>query len=403
MESKKVFGKLPHLLTFPFKGQGALGKLAIAAGLTLAGGIIPIIPTIFLLGYLTAVMAKIVVDGEEASMPAWDDWGKFFNDGLKLLGASLIVVVPILLLFLLLFGAYFGGLIFLENSNADGIFGTYFLVLFALQMIVMFVSMLFSAFALIFQPIYVNQMVAQGEFKAIFQIKQWWQVFKASFGEFVVIYLVCIGLYMLYTYITMFMVYSVVFCCLLPFFAAFMGPYLAVVYYALTASAYRDGMDKLGLKPGTPKAPPAQPKVVEPEQEFSLPSATPEPVETVASEIAVMATTLTETVVAAPVEPIEEVEAVDETEEGLIPDPIPDPEPVETSYDAATIKMDKLQKINGIGPKTAAALNVAGIVNFAQLAETKVEDLKKILTDAGLDVVAPACGDWPQQAKDLAK
>ena len=95
---------------------------------------------------------------------------------------------------------------------------------------------------------------------------------------------------------------------------------------------------------------------------------------------------------------VEEVEVV---EEDLVPDPIP--EPIEPAYAAATIKMDKLQKINGIGPKTAAALNAAGIVNFAQLAETSEETLKQILTAAGLDIVIPACGDWPQQAKDLAK
>lgn len=395
MESKKVFGNLPHLLTFPFKGDGAFGKLAIAAGLMLLGMIIPIIPTIFLLGYLVAIMTKIIVDHEEASMPVWDDWGKLFMDGLKLLGVTLIIALPLGVIFVLVFGFSFVPIAFMDAGVSEDAFVIYFLILFAVEMIAIFLAMFVSIFGIIFQPVYTSHMVSKGEFKAIFQIKQWWRVFKKSFWEFVISFFIFSGLYTILIYLYMILVYSVICCCLAPFGMAFMLAYIMIVYFALTASAYRDGMDKLGLKPGEPKAPPAQPKAVEPAQEFSLPSATPEvEAEGVAAEAAPLEKT---------VEVIEEieVEVVNVVEEELVPDPIP--EPIEPAYAAATIKMDKLQKINGIGPKTAAALNAAGIVNFSQLAETSEETLKQILTDAGLDIVIPACGDWPRQAKDLAK
>jgi large subunit ribosomal protein L21 len=58
---------------------------------------------------------------------------------------------------------------------------------------------------------------------------------------------------------------------------------------------------------------------------------------------------------------------------------------------------DDLVKIEGIGPKAAQALNEAGIVTFAQLAESGVEDLLKILSDAGLKSLNPET--WMEQAQ----
>lgn len=62
---------------------------------------------------------------------------------------------------------------------------------------------------------------------------------------------------------------------------------------------------------------------------------------------------------------------------------------------------DDLVKIEGIGPKVAEALNAAGIVMFAQLAESSVEDIQKIMTEAGLKMMNPE--GWIEQAKLAAK
>jgi len=63
---------------------------------------------------------------------------------------------------------------------------------------------------------------------------------------------------------------------------------------------------------------------------------------------------------------------------------------------AAPVAKDDLTKIEGIGPKTAAALQAAGINTFAGLAAISTDELKRILTAASLP------GDpstWPAQAK----
>lgn len=381
MKSKKAFGYLPHLLTFPFKGEGAFGKLAIAAGLVLLGMIIPIIPTIFLLGYLMAVMTKIIVDREEASMPAWEDWGKLFMDGLKLFGASLFVTVPLVIIWIVIFGFSFLPIAFIDEN----VFGTYMVIFFVIQMVAIFLSMIISIFAIVFQPVYTSHLVAKGEFSAIFQIKQWWKVFKKSFWEYVISLFIFSGLYATMMYVYMFLMYSVVCCCLAPFALAFLSAYMGIVYYALTASAYRDGLDKLGEAAPAPK---------KEKESFSLPEA---------------AMILEKTIIAEPVEEVvetvevvEEQEVVEVVEKGIeVEEKKPAPDPLPPAYDAATLKMDKLEKINGIGPKTAVALKAAGILTFSKLADMDEETLKQVLHDAGLDVVVAACGDWPQQAKEL--
>ena len=62
---------------------------------------------------------------------------------------------------------------------------------------------------------------------------------------------------------------------------------------------------------------------------------------------------------------------------------------------------DDLVKIEGIGPKVAEALKAAGIVTFAQLAESNADDIQKICTEAGLKMMSPE--GWIDQAKLAAK
>jgi len=61
------------------------------------------------------------------------------------------------------------------------------------------------------------------------------------------------------------------------------------------------------------------------------------------------------------------------------------------------VEADDLAKIEGIGPKVAKTLNEAGILTFEDLANAKVEDIQKILTDAGLRMMDATT--WPEQAR----
>ena len=61
---------------------------------------------------------------------------------------------------------------------------------------------------------------------------------------------------------------------------------------------------------------------------------------------------------------------------------------------------DKLEEIEGIGPKTADVLRGQGITTFRQLADTPIERLNEIMEEAGFRINPP--DTWPEQARYAA-
>ena len=58
---------------------------------------------------------------------------------------------------------------------------------------------------------------------------------------------------------------------------------------------------------------------------------------------------------------------------------------------------DDLVSLEGIGPKVARILNDAGITTFAALADAKAEDVQRILSASGLQMMNPE--GWIEQAR----
>lgn len=63
---------------------------------------------------------------------------------------------------------------------------------------------------------------------------------------------------------------------------------------------------------------------------------------------------------------------------------------------------DDLTAIEGIGPKIAELLHAAGITNFKQLAEAKVEAIEVVLKAAGSRYALANPGTWAEQSALLA-
>lgn len=66
-------------------------------------------------------------------------------------------------------------------------------------------------------------------------------------------------------------------------------------------------------------------------------------------------------------------------------------------------KGDDLKKIEGIGPKIAEIFTAAGIDTYAKLADSSVDQLKEILTEAGSRYASKNPSSWPKQAKMAAE
>lgn len=73
------------------------------------------------------------------------------------------------------------------------------------------------------------------------------------------------------------------------------------------------------------------------------------------------------------------------------------------SISAAAILKDDLKKVEGIGPKIEKLCNNIGILTFAQLSNTSIEKLQKMLDDAGPSYRIANPGTWPDQARLAAE
>jgi len=94
--------------------------------------------------------------------------------------------------------------------------------------------------------------------------------------------------------------------------------------------------------------------------------------------------------------PVQKVKSVILPDEPEMADPLAAEESVETQVSAEPVAPDNLRKIEGIGPKSAATLQDAGILSFSQLASLAPDDIKNILTAAGIRIGFP--DTWPEQA-----
>ncbi len=70
---------------------------------------------------------------------------------------------------------------------------------------------------------------------------------------------------------------------------------------------------------------------------------------------------------------------------------------------AKAAAIDDLTKVEGIGPKAAAAFNDAGITTFAALGDSEVPALQKILDESEGRFGGMNPGSWPKQAKMAAE
>ncbi|WP_243709458.1 helix-hairpin-helix domain-containing protein [Micromonospora sp. 15K316] len=68
---------------------------------------------------------------------------------------------------------------------------------------------------------------------------------------------------------------------------------------------------------------------------------------------------------------------------------------------ATSVEVDDFRRIQGVGPKMAAALQAAGVRTYQQLADLDETALRELIRGAGLRA-APGLATWPQQARLLA-
>lgn len=227
---------LNHLFTFPLKDSQARNRFFIGALLIFASAIIPLLPYLPVLGYTMKIMRGVVA-GQKPSMPEWDDWETLFKDGLKLFGVRFIYFLPLLLVMLPVFLLFIAVPIIATATESEGILVLSFLIL-PLSMICLLPLFIATGFIIPAAEVHV---AARGEFRAGFQIRDWWPIFRANIDGFLLAYLLIYAISIVISLALQLVIFTIILTCLLPLIAPLISMYILVIQYSLIAQAYREG------------------------------------------------------------------------------------------------------------------------------------------------------------------
>ena len=241
---------LKSIFRFPFQGAGWEKRFLIGAALTFLTFVIPIVPGMFVCGYLLEVM-RLTVKGEELALPDWTEWGKLGLDGLKYILVNLVFLLPGALIYLVGFGFYFivtFGFSLASNlaQNSRGV-ETGFVLVFLLAMLVFFISIflgpLLFMLGAIPLPAATANLSVEGRLAAGFRLRQWWPVLWKNKLGFFIAWTILFGLFFI-LYLVIFTAYiTCILCWLIPFLMAPMGFYLGLVYAALFGETFRESLE----------------------------------------------------------------------------------------------------------------------------------------------------------------
>ena len=245
---------LKTLFAFPFQDTNWKNKFLIGSLVVLSGFVIPLVPFFIVYGYMVQIMRRIIVEKGEPYLPEWDDWGKMLVDGLKLFGAIMVYILPFFLLFCAGFAFFFlsigltgaAGAATEQSGETPSPAIAIFPVLGMFGMFATFgILMVFSVILGFMMPAIMGHVVATDEFAAAFRFREWWSIFRANLGGFLIAYIIVMaisvainfGMYILYI--------TLIFCCLLPFILPPIIMYMIVLQAVVFGQAYREGVQKL--------------------------------------------------------------------------------------------------------------------------------------------------------------
>jgi hypothetical protein len=234
---------LSQILLFPVKDSEARKYFLIGCAVALAGFIIPIIPYLFLFGY-AAQIARRVLNGQSPRMIKWDDWGRLFQDGAKMFGIRMAYSLPILLLAAPIFIAGVAMPIIADNVNSSEVDTVIAIFVPVMLLFGCLLTLLSLPLGLII-PAAEMHAVDKNEFAAGFRFREWWGVFRANLGGFLVALVIIYVASMALTIVMQLLMATVILSCLLPFLMPAVSAYTALVMYAMFAQAYKTGRDKL--------------------------------------------------------------------------------------------------------------------------------------------------------------
>lgn len=244
---------LKSIFRFPFRGGDWLSRFAIGVALTFANFIVPIIPALFVGGYALRLMRR-TIEGAEPTLPAWEDWGGLFRDGLRGWLVSLVYLLPgtliyfsgILLYFVTVFSSPFLEAFAKEQRSLFMLFPLLLLVSMAVLFISMFLGSLLLILGAIPLPVATAHFVACDRVAAAFRVREWFRLLWANKLGYLVAFVVVAGLFAIMYVASSLFVYTLILWPLMYLLMVPFGFYLSLVSAVLFGQTYRESVTMVG-------------------------------------------------------------------------------------------------------------------------------------------------------------
>jgi hypothetical protein len=239
---------LREVLAFPFRERAWQGRFLLGAALCLAGAVLPIVPMIFVYGYLLQVMRGAIRD-ETLALPAWDDWGGLLRDGLKAFVVGFVYLLPGLLVsgvgMVVYFFSVMGMALASETQNASTVGMTEAAVVLTFAaMGILLLSMLGGTLLFVLGavplPVGAGNLAATDSLASAFDPREVWRLLRANRSGYFLAWVVVLGLSAMLYLAALLPYMTMVLLCLVPIVAAPLGFYVMLVAAALFGLTYRE-------------------------------------------------------------------------------------------------------------------------------------------------------------------
>ncbi|HOT91478.1 MAG TPA: DUF4013 domain-containing protein [Anaerolineae bacterium] len=237
---------LKRFFKFPFEGAEWQKRFFIGAGLILLSFFIPIIPAIFVCGYIVQVMRQAIA-GHDLALPAWEDWGKLGLDGLRFCAVGLAFLLPGLLAYFCGTSLYALASLFLPFSmqlaEAGRILYTLIPLFFIGAMMILFITIFLGTVLTLLGtaplPMAIAHFVKQDEIGAAFRFREWWPFLWRNKVVYLIAWALCGGLMLISYYGIMILYATLILCMLIPVVSAPLLFYCMLVWAATFGEVYR--------------------------------------------------------------------------------------------------------------------------------------------------------------------
>jgi hypothetical protein len=201
------------------------------------------------MGYCAKIMRDVIEENKSPSMPSWQgsDWSELFTDGLRIYGAQLVLTLPLLLLMGCGMIPMLAGSVGFAAMPEDGneAFATLGMLFFSIgMMIFMFVSVLSLPYSVVISAA-LPHVATRRSFQAAFEFNQWFPIFRAALGQFILAYVIILVASFVFTIVIQVAMITIILLCIVPFIMIPYISYQLLIMNTVFAQAYVSGRDSI--------------------------------------------------------------------------------------------------------------------------------------------------------------